>query len=170
MSARTPLAKNACATCGLVVKGKTCNRCVKQDIPQPGTPAYERWSRGISKMVYRRLNAAGIDSFDNLKAAWTWVCDDGPEPIEEVRAVLADVKAVFVSRRRFWQIVDREVSKIRAADRARRPRIVPPPVRVEVQELPRVRIDVSVPAEAVEHEVEAEAEAVVEQAPREARA
>lgn len=160
--------KTKCATCGLTVKGKTCNRCVKQDIPQPGTPAYERWRSGISKMVYRRLNAAGIDSFENLKAAWTWVCNDGPEPSEEaVRAALADVKAVFISPRRFWQIVDREVAKIRAAERAARPRIVPPPVRVELQELPRVRIDVGTTDEAAEHEAEAVA---VEQASGEAHA
>lgn len=122
--APTKAKRPTCRTCGLTVRAKRCRFCAKHDIPEPGMPLYDKWRRGIMTVIRHRLDDAGHNC-DTITAAWLWVTADGPEPAAEVRAIIADCKAAFMTPRRFYEIVQSEVKRMVAEAKSPAAKVAP---------------------------------------------
>lgn len=144
--------KPRCSTCGNVMRnGRRCGPCVGAT-PNPGTPAWSRWTRGICRTIRARLNAANLWQHD-MAAIKALVFDEGQVPAE-VAPLLADIAALPCSFGRYNVALERALNRVGLSLRPPRPRLL---VRVAT---PRLRVDVAEDTD-VAAELEATAEAAV---------
>ena len=92
--------------------GGRCRTCDKGEIPEPGKPAHRRWTRGIGRVIRRRLEERGIGHLD-LDAYRAIVLGDVVLP-DPCRALLADLAALPCSAAKYRRLLDRAVLQAQA--------------------------------------------------------
>jgi len=180
----------ACPLCDGVITGARCHLC-RNTFPRPGTSSHRRWTRGITAVVRRRLENAGLSALapDACRAL---ILGDIPIP-SAAAGLIGDIAAMPISveayQREIDRCVDMSLGEIAARDeglagevattyaaafaagrKERRERRRMPRLRVEVPTLLRVAAvtseDSAGDAEAAAREEEATDEAAAAHGPQ----
>ncbi len=94
----------ACPLCDGVITGARCHPC-RNTFPRPGTSSHRRWTRGITAVVRRRLDNAGLGALapDACRAL---ILGDIPIP-SAAAGLITDIAAMPISVEAYQREIDR---------------------------------------------------------------